>query len=109
MTNAPASHGQWGGYRTSKAVAWVIDLGADKPAWIARFKDQTSNPLHLKEAKAASLAMAKGGCGHYYVADPIEHLNGLTATCLTRNTNSAEAPVKTYAMSLRLYWRVARL
>ena len=26
MTNVPASHGQWGGYRTSKAIAWVINV-----------------------------------------------------------------------------------
>src|SRR4029079_5335495 len=36
MTNVPASHGQWGGYRTSKAVAWVIDVGADKPHYTSR-------------------------------------------------------------------------
>jgi hypothetical protein len=28
QTNAPRSHGQWGGYRTSKSVAWVIDSRA---------------------------------------------------------------------------------
>ena len=87
MTNVPASHGQWGGYRTSKTVAWVIDVGADKPAWIARFKDQTTNPLHLKEAKAAAMAMAKGGCGDYEVRNPIEHLDGLTANLLDRESN----------------------
>ena len=26
VTNVPASHGQWGGYRTTKAVAWVIKI-----------------------------------------------------------------------------------
>jgi hypothetical protein len=25
-TNVPASHGQWGGYRTTKAVSWVINI-----------------------------------------------------------------------------------
>jgi hypothetical protein len=25
--------------RPSKAVAWVIDVGADKPAWLARYSD----------------------------------------------------------------------
>jgi hypothetical protein len=24
MTNVPACHGFWGGYRTTKAIAWVI-------------------------------------------------------------------------------------
>jgi hypothetical protein len=76
MTNVPASHGQWGGYRTTKAVAWMMGVG---PAWIARHKDQTTNPMSLAKAKAAALAMVRNKCGDYYVAHPIEHLNGLGA------------------------------
>ena len=38
----------------------------------------------VKEAKAAALAMAKGDCGDYCVAHPIEHLNGLAANLLDR-------------------------
>jgi hypothetical protein len=65
VTTTPACHGHWGGYRTPKAVAWVIDVGVSKPAWVARYKDQCSNPLALKDAKAAALAMAKGAlAGH---------------------------------------------
>ena len=80
MTNVPASHGQWGGYRVTKAVAWVSDVGPHKqPAWIARYKDQCTNPTDLREAKAAAMAMAKGACGDYVVRDPIAHLNGLAA------------------------------
>jgi hypothetical protein len=60
--------------RTSKAIAWVIDVGT---AWIARHKDQITNPMHLKGAKSAALAMAKGPGGDYVVLDPIAHLNGL--------------------------------
>jgi hypothetical protein len=33
-TDVPASHGQWAGYRTTKALAWVIDLGYGQ--WMAR-------------------------------------------------------------------------
>lgn len=91
MTNVPASHEQWGGYRTSKAVAWVIDVGVTKPAWLARFKDQCCGPLPLKkEAKAAALAMAKGAHGDDRVSDPIAHLNGTTARLL--DTESGPAP-----------------
>ncbi len=25
LTDVPASHGQWGGYRVTKAVAWVME------------------------------------------------------------------------------------
>ena len=62
------------GYRVTKAVAWVIDVG---PAWIARYKDQCTNPTDLREAKAAAMAMAKGACGHYVVSNPIAHLADL--------------------------------
>ena len=62
MTNVPASHGQWCGYRVTKPVAWVIDVGPNKPAWIARHKDQCTNPTDLRQAKAAlPLARLRSG------------------------------------------------
>ena len=79
MTNVPASHGQWGGYRVTKPVAWVIDVGPHKPAWIARHKDQCTNPTDLRQAKAAAMAMAKGADGAYRIRDSVGHLNGLAA------------------------------
>ena len=82
MTNVPASHGQWGGYRTSKAIAWVINVAPN--AWLARCGDQTSNPSRFTAAKAEAMAMAKGACGDYVVSNPIAHLNGLTAILLER-------------------------
>ena len=82
MTNVPASHGQWGGYRTSKAIAWIINLAPN--AWLARCGDQTSNALALTAAKSAAMAMAKGASGDYVVSNPIAHLNGLTAILLER-------------------------
>jgi hypothetical protein len=66
------------GYRATKTVAWVIDVGVTKPAWIARCKDRCCGPLPLKEAKAAATALAKGGTGDYRIARAIAHLNGLT-------------------------------
>ena len=69
MTNVPASHGQWGGYRVTKPVAWVIDVGPQKPAWIARHKDQCTNPTDLRQAKAAAMAMAKGADGAYRIRE----------------------------------------
>jgi hypothetical protein len=55
--NTPHSHGQWGGYRTSKAVAWVINLAPG--AWLARYGDRACKPAPLSTAKAKALAMAK--------------------------------------------------
>jgi hypothetical protein len=36
-------------------------------------------PLSLPKAKAAATAMTKGAVGDYYIANPIAHLDGLTA------------------------------
>jgi hypothetical protein len=76
-TDVPASHGQWGGYRTTKAVASVICLLPGK--WLARYRDQVSGPFSLPKAKAAATRMAKGAVADYRLANPIQHLNGLSA------------------------------
>jgi hypothetical protein len=65
-TDVPTSHGQWGGYRTTKAVAWVIN-------------------------KANALAMARGACGDYFIENPVEHLNGLKAQLEDRQNNEPPA------------------
>jgi hypothetical protein len=77
LTNVPASHGQWGGYRTMKALAWIIKLEAE--AWLARCGNQACGPSSFSQAKANAFAMAKGAIGDYYIAKPIAHFNGLTA------------------------------
>ena len=74
-TNVPASHGQWPGYRVTKALAWVIDVGS--AAWLARCGDRAVGPTTLNEAKAAAVAMAKGSGGGFEVKDPIRTLNAL--------------------------------
>ena len=66
MTNVPALLGHWGGYRTSKAIAWVIDIGVSKPAWLARCREQCTNPMSLAKAKAAAMAMARNKWGDYW-------------------------------------------
>ena len=69
------------GYRVTKAIAWVINVAPN--AWLARFGDQTSNPVTLSAAKAEAMAMAKGACGDYVVSNPVAHLNGLTVILLS--------------------------
>jgi hypothetical protein len=76
-TNVPASHGQWGGYRTTKAVAWVINIAPGQ--WLARCRDEVSGPSSFNEAKVNALAMARGAHGDYFIEKPIDHLNGLQA------------------------------
>jgi hypothetical protein len=82
LTNVPASHGQWGGYRATKAVAWVIKIGSD--AWLARRGNESSGPSSFNEARANALTMASGACGDYFIENPIDHLNGLQARLLDR-------------------------
>jgi hypothetical protein len=88
-TNVPASHGQWGGYRTTKAVAWVINIAPGQ--WLARCRDEASGPSSFNEAKANALAMARGTHGDYFVANPIGHLNGLQARMEDRQNNEPPA------------------
>jgi hypothetical protein len=80
VTNVPASHGQWGGYRATKAVAWVIKIAPDQ--WLARCREEACGPSPFNEAKANALAMARGACGDYFIEKPIDHLNGLQARLL---------------------------
>ena len=77
QTNVPASHGQWGGYRTTKALAWVICIVSGK--WLARCSEMVCGPSSLNRAKSAAMAMAKGAVGDYQVTNALSHLNGLTA------------------------------
>ena len=76
-TDVPAKLGHWGGYRTTKALAWVIDLGYGQ--WIARCRNEVCNPTNLAEAKRQALAMAVGGIGDYQVSDPIKEYQELSA------------------------------
>ena len=82
-TNVPASHGQWGGYRVTKAVALVINIAPGR--WLARCRDEVSGPSSFNEAKANALAMARGACGDYFIESPINHLNELQARLLGRD------------------------
>lgn len=82
-TNVPASHGQWGGYRTTKAVAWVINIAPGQ--WLGRCRDEASGPSSFNEAKANALAMARSACGDYFIKNPIDHLNRLQARLLDRD------------------------
>ena len=99
ITETPASHGQWGSCRTTKALAWVICVAPRKwcvgpRKWLARYGDMVCGPLSLPKAKAAAMAMAKGRPGDYHVQNPISHLNGLTARLIDlRLIDLDEAPL----------------
>jgi hypothetical protein len=80
LTIVPASHGQWGGYRTTKVVASVINVAPGQ--WLARCRNEVSGPSPFNEAKANAFAMARGAHGDYLIENPIDHLNGLQARLL---------------------------
>ncbi len=84
VTNVPASHGQWGGYRVTKAMAWVIKIAIGRSG-SRDVGDEASGPSSFNEAKANALAMARGAYGDYFVENPIDHLNGLQARLLDRD------------------------
>src|SRR5262249_1588864 len=58
MSPVPASHGQWGGYNTTRALAWVIRVAPN--AWLARCGNQACGPSSFNKAKASALHMASG-------------------------------------------------
>jgi hypothetical protein len=88
FTNVPASHGQWGGYRTTKAIAWIIKIGRD--AWLGRCGDRVCGPSFFSQARSTALKMARGAEGDYFVRNPIAHLNGLCARLLERDEEAGD-------------------
>jgi hypothetical protein len=89
VANVPASHGQWGGYRTTKAVAWVINVAPGQ--WLARSRNEVFGSSSFAEAKANALAMARGAHGDYFIESAIDHLNGLEARLQDRRNNEPPA------------------
>jgi hypothetical protein len=65
-TLTPTSHAQWAGYRTNKAIAWVICVHPGQ--WLARCGDRACGPEPLNQAKADAMAMAKGAVGCFVIA-----------------------------------------
>jgi hypothetical protein len=86
LTNVPASHGQWGGYRTTQALAWIVKLRPG--AWLARCGYHICNPTSFKEAKMQALAMARRAIGDYFVKNPIRELNQLQICILGRDEDA---------------------
>ena len=62
MSRTPASHGQWGGYETERARAWVIEVGwpFGQSAWCARCGDKSFGPTSFVVAKQAAAALVTG-------------------------------------------------
>jgi hypothetical protein len=69
--------GYRGGYRTTRAVAWLMGVGGGK--WVVRYRGKASRPMRLAKAKAYAIEMVKGIRPGSIVTDPIRELNLLEA------------------------------
>jgi hypothetical protein len=62
MSRTPGSHGQWGGYDTERAIAWVINLGWSfgRNDWYAFCGKKKIGPTDFNSARAAARELANG-------------------------------------------------
>lgn len=62
VSRTPASHGQWAGFNTERALAWVIDTGwvVGRASWYARCGDRSYGPTGCVDAKAVAPALVTG-------------------------------------------------
>ena len=60
MSRTPGSHGQWGGYETERAIAWVCNLGwpFGRNDWHAFCGDKKIGPTDFDSAVAFACALA---------------------------------------------------
>jgi hypothetical protein len=66
-----------GGYRTTRAAAWLMGIGNGR--WIVRYRNKASKPMKLPAAKKYALEMVKGIRPGRVVTDPIGDLNRMQA------------------------------
>jgi len=89
MIRTPAQPGKWPGFNTTRAVAWLMEVGwvSGPQAWVARYKKLSHGPCSLNEAKKAVLAMISGKFAGFVaevVKDPIGHMNSAQARLMAR-------------------------
>lgn len=77
MSRVPALKGWWGGYDTPRALAWVINVGINSAAWLARCNDEVSGPLSFTEARETAHVFPLGRAStslrrrSYWLSGPI--------------------------------------
>ena len=64
-----------GGYRTTRAVAWLMGVGGGR--WVARYRGKASTPMRLAKAKGYAIEMVKGIRPGKVITDPIRNLHHL--------------------------------
>ena len=76
------------GYRTTRAVAWLMLIGNGR--WIVRHRNTSSKPMKLRDAKQYAGEMVKGVRPARIVDDPIGNLNRLQ--CIVEECNAERVP-----------------
>ena len=64
-----------GGYRTTRAVAWLMGIGGG--LWVVRYRSKSSKPMKLPKARTYALEMVRGVRPGMVIADPIGRLHRL--------------------------------
>jgi hypothetical protein len=67
--------GYRGGYRTTRAVAWLMGIGGGR--WVVRYRGKASRPMRLAKAKAYAIEMVKRIRPGKVITDPIRNLHRL--------------------------------
>ena len=91
-SEVPSSHGQWSGYRTTKAAAWLVGIGSG--FWIARYRRAASRPLPIHKAKIYALEMVRGIRPGITLDDPVTHLNKVTAGVMNARDSGSIPPIE---------------
>ena len=82
--DTPTSHGQCNGYRTQKALAWLVGLGSGQ--WLARCSNRSAGPMAIGKKVAMAMALDPG-IGKP-VSNPVDRLSRLQACWLDVDAES---------------------
>jgi len=75
-----------GGYRTNRAVAWLMGIGNGR--WIVRYRNKASRPMKLPAARKYALEMVKGIRPGTVIDDPVRELNRMAAIVETYSSRA---------------------
>ena len=87
MSNA-WSGDRGGGHRTTRAVAWLIGIGAGM--WVCRYRSKASRPMKLPAAKKYIIEMIQGIRSGTKIVDPIRRLHVLNVDAIEPMPTLAE-------------------
>jgi hypothetical protein len=75
-----------GGYRTTRAIGWLMAIGNGQ--WIVRYRNKASKPMRLPKAKAHALEMVRGIWAGQALTDPIKNLHQETLKAMGESPTS---------------------